>query len=115
MIYDYFEVTGAHDTVLDYADLFPITLHNDNVQEFDTRWDENLFSMTKIPPDDILESLYKLRIRESDQLKTVLELVRHGNSSEDFDAKLSEVEDDCEEKYRSETSITKLRRQKREN
>ena len=30
--------------------------------------------MTKIPPDDILESLYKLRIRESDQLKTVLEL-----------------------------------------
>ena len=31
-------------------------------------------SMTKIPPDDVLESLYKLRIRESDQLKTVLEL-----------------------------------------
>ena len=30
--------------------------------------------MTKIPLDDILESLYKLRIRESDQLKTVLEL-----------------------------------------
>ena len=27
-----------------------------------------------IPSDDILESLYKLRIRESDQLKTVLEL-----------------------------------------
>ena len=30
--------------------------------------------MTKIPPDDVLESLYKLRIRESEQLKTVLEL-----------------------------------------
>ena len=30
--------------------------------------------MTKIPPDDILESLYNLRISESDQLKTVLEL-----------------------------------------
>ena len=28
----------------------------------------------KIPSDDILESLYKLRIRESDQLNTVLEL-----------------------------------------
>ena len=36
--------------------------------------DELLLSMTKIPPDDILESLYKLRTRESDQLKTVLEL-----------------------------------------
>ena len=30
--------------------------------------------MTKIPSDDILEGLYKLRIRESETLKTVLEL-----------------------------------------
>ena len=30
--------------------------------------------MTKIPPDDILEGLYKLRIRASEKLKTVLEL-----------------------------------------
>ena len=30
--------------------------------------------MTKTPPDDILEGLYKLRIRESEKLKTVLEL-----------------------------------------
>ena len=30
--------------------------------------------MTKIPHDDILEGLYKLRIRESQKLKTVLEL-----------------------------------------
>ena len=34
---------------------------------------EYLLSMTKIPPDDILEGLYKLRIRESEKLKTVLE------------------------------------------
>ena len=74
MIYDYFRVTGAHDTVFDYADLFSITLRNDNVQYFHTRWDEILLSMTKIPSDDVLESLYKLRTRESDQLKTVLEL-----------------------------------------
>ena len=33
-----------------------------------------LLSMTKIPHDDILEGLYKLRIRESEKLKTVLEL-----------------------------------------
>ena len=30
--------------------------------------------MTQIPSDDILESLYKLRIRESEKPKTVLEL-----------------------------------------
>ena len=45
MIYDYFRVTGAHDTVLDYADLFSVTLRNDIVQEFDTRWDEVLLSL----------------------------------------------------------------------
>ena len=74
MIYDYFRVTGAQDTVLDYADLFSATLHVDNIQDFDTRWDEVLLSMSKIPSDEILESLYKLRIRESDQFKTVWEL-----------------------------------------
>ena len=43
------------------SDLFTITLRNDDVQEYDTRWDEILLSMTKIPPDDILESLCKLK------------------------------------------------------
>ena len=54
--------------------LLSVTLRDDNVQEFDARWDEIQLSMTKIPSGDILESLYKLRIRESEQLKTVLEL-----------------------------------------
>ena len=49
-------------------------LRNDNIQEFDTRWDEFLLSMEQFPPDDILESLYKLRIRECEKLKTVLPL-----------------------------------------
>ena len=74
MIYDYTRVTGAHDTVSHYADLFSIALHDDTIQEFDTRWDEVLLSMSKIPSDDVLESLYKLRIRESAQPKAVLEL-----------------------------------------
>ena len=74
LIYDYFRVTGAHDSVENYTDLFTISLRNDDIQEFDSKWDGILLSMTKIPPDDILEGLYKLRIRESEKLKTVLEL-----------------------------------------
>ena len=38
--------------------------------------------MTKIPPDEILKKFYKLRIRESEKLKTVLELYVPGDSSE---------------------------------
>ena len=74
LIYEYFWVTGANGSVENYTDLFTIALRNDDIQEFDSKWDGILLSMTKIPPDDILEGLYKLRIRESDKLKTVLEL-----------------------------------------
>ena len=55
------------------GDQFTISLRNDYIQEFDSKSD-GILSMTKIPPDDILEGLYKLRIRESEKLKTVLEL-----------------------------------------
>ena len=73
-VYDQFQVTGTHDSVENYTDLFTICLRNDDNQEFDSKWDGILLSMTKIPPDNILEGLYKLRIRESEKLKTVLEL-----------------------------------------
>ena len=52
----------------------PIVLRNDDIQEFDSKWDGISLSMTKIPPDDLLEGLHKSRIRESEKLKTVLEL-----------------------------------------
>ena len=74
LIYDQFRVTGTHDSVENYTDLFSIVLRNDDIQEFDSKWDGILLSMTKIPHGGILEGLYKLRIRESEKLKTVLEL-----------------------------------------
>ena len=71
LIYEYFRVTGANDSVENYADLFTVVHRND---EFDSKWDEILHATTQIPSDDILESLYKLRTRGSEKLKTVLEL-----------------------------------------
>ena len=58
LIYKYFRVTGVNDSVENYADLFTVALRK---QEFDTKWDEILLSMTQIAFDDILEILYKLR------------------------------------------------------
>ena len=74
MIYEYFRVTGSHDSVENYTDLFTIVLRHDDIQEFDSEWHGIFLSMTKIPHDDILEGLYKLRRRESEKLKTVLDL-----------------------------------------
>ena len=39
LIYEYFPVTGANDSVEHYADLFTIVLRNDDIQEFDSKWD----------------------------------------------------------------------------
>ena len=68
LIYELFRVTGANDSVENCADLFTIGLPNDDVQEFDSKWDGILLSMTKIPLDDILEGSCKLRVRGSEKL-----------------------------------------------
>ena len=39
LIYEYFRVTGANDSVENYADLFTIGVRNDDIQEFDSKWD----------------------------------------------------------------------------
>ena len=74
LIFDEFRVNGTHDSVENYTDLFIVVLRNDDVQEFDSKWDGIFLVLTKIPHDDILEGLYKLRIRESEKFQTVLEL-----------------------------------------
>ena len=38
LIYDYFRVTGATDSVENYADLFTISLRNEDTQEFDSKY-----------------------------------------------------------------------------
>ena len=71
MIYEYFRVTGAHEAVLDCSDTFRITLHGDDILDLDTRWDDVSWSTSLVSNDRIVGQLV-LRIRESDQLKTVL-------------------------------------------
>ena len=55
-------------TLIDSLLLFMMIIFRNSIR------DKVLQSMIEILSDDILESLYKLRIRESAQLKTVLEL-----------------------------------------
>ena len=39
LIYEYIRVTGANDSVENYADLFTVVLRNDDIQDFDSKWD----------------------------------------------------------------------------
>ena len=61
LIYDHFRVTGTHDSVENYTDLFTIVLRNDDVQEIDSKWDGIVLSMTKIPPDENLGRIVQIK------------------------------------------------------
>ena len=58
-LHEYFRITGANDSVENYANLLTVALRKDDIQESDSKRDGILLSMTKIPLDDILEGLYK--------------------------------------------------------
>ena len=115
MIYECFLVTGAHEAVLDFTDLFSIALHSDDIQEIDTRWDQVLMSTSEVPNDRILESLYKMRMRESNKLQTVLAMCEQEINSNRSRAELSKVEDHGKWTYRSKDQDTKISSQKRKN
>ena len=65
---------GAYEAVQGLSDLFATSLQNDDVQDFDVRWDHDLLSECEMPSDMTLEGLYKSKLQNSAQLQTVLAL-----------------------------------------
>ena len=74
MIHEHFRATGASEAVQGHSDLFSIRLQNDDVQDFNVRWDQALLSASDMPSEVILEGLYKSKLQDSVQLQTVLAL-----------------------------------------
>ena len=74
MIYEYFRATGAFGAVQGRSDLVSMTLQNDDVEDFDARWNHALLSVSEMPSDPILEGLYKSKLQNSAQLRTVMAL-----------------------------------------
>ena len=116
MIYDYFRVIGAHDywiaLIFSLSLFMMITLRNSmNSVQDGTKF---YYLCQRFHP---MISWKSVQIENTWVRATQnrIGIVRHGDSSEDIDAQISKIEDDGEEKYRSETSITKLWRQARKN
>ena len=74
MIHDHFQATGACDAAQGLSDLFNICLHDDDVQDFDTRWDRVLLTTSEIPEENVFEGWYKMKLQGSAQHQTVLAL-----------------------------------------
>ena len=60
--------------LFDPSDLFNVSLQGDVIQELDARWDQSLLSASELLERNVMEIFYKMRIRESVQLHTVLAL-----------------------------------------
>ena len=67
MIYGHFQSMGAYDAAKGLSDLFNISLQKDDVQDFDTRWDQILLRTSEMPPEGVLEGLYRNRLQASEQ------------------------------------------------
>ena len=65
-------MTGTHEAVLVFRDLFSTTLRGDDVQGFDTRWDEAYMVNPRSSFGQNSGEPVHLRIRESDQFRSVL-------------------------------------------
>ena len=59
MIYDFFKISGDNRAILDFRDLSKVHLKTDNVQAFDTKWNEVFSAVTDRYTESIWESLHK--------------------------------------------------------
>ena len=62
VICEHFRATGACEALQGRSNLFNIRSQNDDVQDFDTRWDQTPVAANEIPTETVLEGLYKSRI-----------------------------------------------------
>ena len=62
------------EAVQGLSDFFNVRLQNDDVQDFEVRWDQALLSASDMPSDVILEGLYESKLQDSVQRQTVLAL-----------------------------------------
>ena len=64
---------GTIESILDFTDLMNVTLRGHDVQGPDTKWNEVLLSVKEMHGENMLESMYKARLRDSEQLKTTFQ------------------------------------------
>ena len=61
-------------SVLDLNDIVKVELKNDNVQRFNTGWNETIIAMNKEPDEEILDKTCYRQLQQSEQQKPLLSL-----------------------------------------
>ena len=85
----------------EYADLFTVSLRNDDIQEFDSMGDGILFINDKNPIWWHLGRIVQIKNTRVWEAQDRIGIVRPGDSSEEIRTWLSQIEDGGEKKYRA--------------
>ena len=71
LIYDDFRPTGSYDEIQGLSGLFSIKLENDDIHDFDLRWQQALLLISDPPSDKVLEGLYASKLQDSPQAQNI--------------------------------------------
>ena len=103
-ICEQFRVTGTHDFVENYTDLFTISLRSDDIQEFDSKWVGIFIVYDENPTWWHLGRIVQIKNTRVSQAEDRIGIVWFGGSSEEVRTWLSQIESYGEEKYRARNS-----------
>ena len=101
-------VTGIHRSVENYADLFTISLRNDDIQEFDSKWDGIFIISDENPIWRHLGRIVQIKNTRVWETRDRIRIVWPGDSSEEVGTWSSQIENYGEKKYRVRYSKKEL-------
>ena len=71
LIYEYFRPTGSYDEIQGLSGLFSFELENDDIQDFDLRWEQAVLLTSDPPSNKVLEVS---KLQDSSQAQTIMAL-----------------------------------------
>ena len=67
-----FRLTGSYDEIQGLSGLFSSEMENDDIQNFEKRWEQALLLTSDPPSDKVLEGLYVSKLQDSSQVQTIM-------------------------------------------
>ena len=74
IVFERFKLNEEHGYVLDFEELFNLELKNNNTRAFLNDWEQVYIGLKEIPPETVLESLFRRQVEKADDLKELLAL-----------------------------------------
>ena len=75
VMYEHFRISDTEGAILEFRYLLAIELKRDNLNTLLNEWESCLIGLKTVPPQDILESLFRKQLERSESLKGMMTLL----------------------------------------